>query len=231
MTTSGLYTFNPSLGEMVLYAYNLIGIRNTSLLQEHMTTARTAANLLQANWSNRGVNLWCVDLVTVPLVAGQATYDVDPSTVVMLDAYMEIDDGSSPPIDRIILPISRSEYANYPNKEQQGFTTTFWFDRLISPTVTLWPVPDGTSAQYLKYYRLRQIQDAGYASAMTVEIPYRWLEALADGLAFRLARIWAPARVAETKAIADESYMVASTQDVETAQQYISPQISGYYRP
>ena len=68
---------------------------------------------------------------------------------------------------RIILPISRSEYANYPNKSQQGFTTTFWFDRLLSPTITLWPVPDGTSAQYLKYYRVRQIQDSNFTSGQT----------------------------------------------------------------
>ena len=64
MTTSGTYTFNPSLGELTLYAYNLIGVRNTSVLQEHMEAARMATNMLLARWSNQGVNLWCVDLVT-----------------------------------------------------------------------------------------------------------------------------------------------------------------------
>ena len=66
MTTSGTYTFNPSLGELTLYAYNLIGIRNTSLAQEHMEAARMASNMMLARWSNQGVNLWAVDLVTVP---------------------------------------------------------------------------------------------------------------------------------------------------------------------
>jgi hypothetical protein len=190
-----------------------------------------ATNLMLSSWANQGVNLWAVDLQTVPLVQGQATYSVPSDTVVMLDAYMEIDDGSSQPIDRIILPISRSEYANYPNKEQQGFTTTFWFDRLISPTVTLWPVPDGTSAQYLKYYRVRQIQDANYTGGQNVEIPYLWLEAFADGLAYRLAKIWNPQIAAGLKGIADETYSIASRQNVETADQYITPQLAGYYRP
>ena len=144
MATSGTYTFNPGLGELTLYAYNLIGVRNTAVLQEHMEAARMASNMMLARWSNQGVNLWAVDLISVPLVQGQATYSVDADTVMILDAYMEIDNGNGAPIDRIILPISRTEYASYPNKEQQGFTTTFWFDRLISPTVTLWPVPDGT---------------------------------------------------------------------------------------
>jgi hypothetical protein len=230
LTTSGTYTFNPSLGELTLHAFNLIGLRNTSLTQEHMQSSRIATNLMLANWSNRGVNLWAVDLVTVPLVAGQATYNVDANTVVILDAYMQTDNGSGDPIDRIILPVSRTEYASYPNKEQQGFTTTFWFDRLIAPTVTLWPVPDGTSAQYLKYYRVRQIQDSNLQGGQNVEIPYLWLDAFATGLAERLARIWNPQLVQITKPLADEAYKIAADQNVETAQQYISPQISGYYR-
>jgi len=233
MATSGTYTFNPSLGELTLYAYNLCGLRNTSLLQEHMEAARMAANMLCANWSNRGVNLWAVDLITVPLVQGQKTYDVPLNTVTMLDAYVTIDNGNGQPIDRIIMPVSRSEYASYPNKDQQGFTTIFWFDRLISPnpTVTLWPVPDGNSAQYLKYYRVRQIQDSNLQNGTQVEIPFLWMDAFAYGLAARLAVIWAPDKAQLLKPLADEAYAIAAEQNVETAQQYISPQVMGYYRP
>jgi len=230
MATSGTYTFNPGLGELTLYAYNLIGVRNTAVLQEHMEAARMASNMMLSRWANQGVNLWTVDLQTVALVQGQTTYNVPSNTVVMLDAYVTIDNGQSDPIDRIILPISRTEYASYPNKEQQGFTTTFWFDRLLAPTVTLWPVPDGTSAQFLKYYRVRQIQDSNLQNGEQVEIPYLWMEAFAYGLAQRLATIWAPDKLMILKPMADESYQIAAMQNVETAQQYISPQISGYFR-
>lgn len=226
MATSGTYTFNPSLGELTIYAYQLIGVRPTALLQEHMDVARTATNMMLTRWSNQGVNLWEVSLVTVPLVAGTATYSVDASTVVMLDAYIEY---GSPAIDRIILPISRTEYASYPNKAQQGFPTTFWFDRLLSPTVTLWPVPDGTQTS-LKYYKVNRLQDANMNGTQDVDIPPIWLEALAYGLAERLAMIWAPDKVAVFKPMADEAYQIAANQNVETANQYISPQISGYFR-
>jgi len=229
MATSGTYTYNPSLGEITLYAYNLIGVRNTAVLQEHMEAARMASNMMLSRWSNQGVNLWAVDLQTVSLVTGTATYSVPADTVVMLDTYMRIDNGVNDPIDRLILPISRTEYASYPNKEQQGFTTTYWFDRLLAPTVTLWPVPDG-SAQFLKYYRVRRIQDSNLQNGEQVEIPYLWLEAFAYGLAQRLATIWAPDKVAILKPMADEAYLVAAEQNVETAQQYISPMLSGYFR-
>ena len=141
MTTSGTYAFNPALGELTIYAFNLCGLRGASLLQEHMQSARMASNMLLSRWANQGVNLWKVDLVTVPLVTGQSTYSVDAKTVVILDAYVT-NDQTGENIDRIIMPISRTEYASYPNKEQQGFPTVFWFDRLLSPTVTLWPVPN-----------------------------------------------------------------------------------------
>lgn len=306
MTTSGTFAFNPSLGELTLYAFNLCGLRNTSLLQEHMESARMASNLMLARWSNQGVNLWAVDKVVVPLaqevpitgasgtgalatltyasvdtpvytvgttiivsgitpsgyngshvvvssspgrvtfasletgsyVSGGiceapndvSTFSVDPSTVMILDAYVTNDD-SGANIDRIILPISRTEYASYPNKEQSGYPTVFWFDRLISPTVTLWPVPNTDNGpQELKYYRVRRLQDSAFSSGQTVEIPYLWLEAFAYGLAQRLAMIWATEKVGVLQPFADEAYRIASEQNVEQANQYISPQLSGYFR-
>ncbi|NBS24641.1 MAG: hypothetical protein EBS78_11875 [Altererythrobacter sp.] len=229
MSTSGTYAYNPSLGEITLYAFNLCGVRNTALLQEHMESARMSANMLLGRWSSQGVNLWCVDLESIPLVQGTATYSVPSNTVVMLDAYVVQNLGGAA-INRLILPISRSEYASYPNPDQQGFPTTYWFDRLLSPTVTLWPVPDGTQSSF-DYYRVRQIQDSNFTNGQQVEIPYYFLEAFAYGLAQRLAMIWAPDKVAMLKPLADESYDIASRQNIETAQQYISPTVSSYFRP
>lgn len=228
MATSGTYDFNPSLGELTIYAYQLIGVRPTALLQEHMDAARMATNMMFTRWSNEGVNLWQVVLNTTALVQGQSTYTVDASTVVILDAYISTTSGSST-TDRIILPISRTEYASYPNKQQQGFPTVFWFNRLLSPTVTLWPVPDGTQTS-LKYYSVLRIQDANLTGTEETDIPPIWLEAMAYGLAYRLAQIWAPEKAALFKPQADESYQIAADQNIEQAQQYISPQISGYFR-
>ena len=228
MATSGTYTFNPSLGEVTLYAYQLIGLRPTSLLQEHFNAAQTATNMMFTRWSNQGVNLWQMQLTTTTLVQGQQTYTVASNVVVMLDAYVTT--GTAPTaIDRVILPISRTEYMSYPNKEQQGFPTTFWFNRQLSPNVTLWPVPDGTQTSFT-YAAVIRLQDANLSATEQMDIPPIWLEAMVYGLAYRLAQIWAPAMVMPMKAMADESYQIAADQNVETAQQYISPQIAGYFR-
>lgn len=229
MTTSGTYAYSPSMGELTMYAFNLCGIRGTELVQEHMESARMASNLLLGRWASQGVNLWKVELLSIPLVQGTSAYSVPSNVIVMLDTYVTTTDSSGNSIDRLILPISRTEYSSYPNKEQQGFPTTYWMDRLLSPTVTLWPVPDGSETT-LNYYAVQQIQDANFSSGQTLDLPLYFLEAFAYGLAQRLATIWAPDRAVGLKTLADEAYQIAAMQNVETAQQYISPTISGYFR-
>jgi hypothetical protein len=228
MVTSNTYSFAPDLGEITLYAYNLIGIRPAAILQEHLEAARMATNMVLSRWSSQGVNLWTVDEEIVPLTQGVASYPVPLNTITMLDAYISTTTGSST-IDRIIMPVSRTEYASYPNKAQQGFPTTFWFDRTLPGTVNLWPVPDGSQTN-LKYYRVRQIQDSNLQGGEQVEIPYYFLEALAFALAQRLAMIWSPEKAVIMKPLADESYQIAVSQNLETSNFYISPSVSGYWR-
>lgn len=226
--TSGTYNFAPSMGESVLYSYSLCGIRRTALTQQHFEDARMATNYLMSRWSAKGVNLWQVDLQCINLVQGCSTYTVPSNTIVMLDAYITQNNGNAA-IDRLILPVSRSEYSTYPNKNQQGFPTTYWFDRLLCPTVTLWPVPNGQQSAF-KYYRLRQAQDSVLQNGTSIEIPVYFWDAFSLGLAWRLALIWAQDKAPALKTLADEAYADAANQNVETAQVYISPMVNGYYR-
>lgn len=227
MKTSGTYDFAPSMGEAVLFAYGMCNVKRTAITQQHMEDARMATNMLMMRWSADGVNLWQVDLQTVPLIQGQPTYPVPCNTIVMLDMYYTINNGAQP-IDRIVTPVSRTEYANYPNKNQQGSPTVAWFNRLLSPTVTLWLVPNGQQASF-SYYRLRQTQDSEFKNGTSVEIPPYFLEAYVFGLATRLAAIWAPDRAVGLKAMADESWGIASRQNIETSNVYISPSVQSYF--
>jgi hypothetical protein len=216
------------MGEAVLYAYGLCGIRATALTQQHYESARLATNFMMARWSAKGVNLWQVQQGCISLVQGCSTYQLPTNTIVLLDSYIGQNNGTAE-IDRLIFSISRTEYASFPNKSQQGFPTCFWFDRLLSPSVTLWPVPDGTVTTF-KYYYLRQTQDSVYSNGTQMELPVYFLEAYVMGLAWRLALTWAPTQAPVLKPLADEAYNDAADQNVETATQYISPQVGGYYR-
>ena len=231
MTSSGTYSFSPSIGEVGLYSYGLCGVRATALAQEHMESLRMAANMVLLHWSNKQVNLWKVELVTVPFVQGNATYPVDPSVVVILDAWISIPDGAGGgTTDRYIMPISRTEYASYSEKMMPGFPTTYWFDRLLSPTVTLWPVPYANSNLTFNYYAVQQTQDAGLQSGQTADIPPIWIPAFAYGLAEELAVSWAPEKLALISPRAKVLYDAAAATNVEASSFYISPSISSYWR-
>jgi hypothetical protein len=237
MASSGTYDFNPSLGEILLNAFSRCGIRRTAILQEHLQDARFETNLMFTEWANRGVNLWKVDKQSIPLAQGVATYYADSTlqpngaskTIMVLDAYITTGNGQSQ-FDRVIMPISRTEYAQVPNKNLQSPPTSFWFDRLINPTITLWPVPDQSNQYTLTFYRVIQIQDAEVSNAQTLDVPYRWLDAVCSGLAARLSAIYAPERLQLLTAKAEQSYQIASTQDTENVPLYIMPGLSGYYR-
>jgi hypothetical protein len=228
VTTSGTTNFNPSLGEAVIHAFGMCGVRPTALAQEHMVSARYAANMLQTTWSSKGVNLWKVSQVTVPLVQGQSSYSIPTSNIVMLDTYIRTTSGGTS-TDRIILPVSRTEYASYPNKAQQGFPSTFWQDRLLTGLVYLWPVPDGTQTS-LVYYQVEQIYDANFTGGQTLDLPTYFLEAFTLGLAYRLAITWAPERAQGLKALADEAYDTAAAQNIESSDFFIAPMTSVYWR-
>lgn len=230
MAASGTYAFAPSVGEMVLNAYARCTIRRPSLTAEHFADARAEANYLQIEWSNRGVMLWTVDLQSISLTENVATYDVDPTTITVLDAYIRTT-SNGVNTDRVIGPISRSEYSAFPNKTSNPAPpTVFWYDRLISPTITVWPVPDGNGPYTLNFYRYRQVQDANIPSGVTPEVPQRWLDAACAGLAARLAAIHKPEMVDRLDARAERAFTIAANQDVEGVPFYILPQLSGYFR-
>jgi len=226
-TYSGTYNFLPSAGDIIITAFQRIGIRPTAILQTHLQQAVMELNLLQSKLSNLQPNLWDVDLQTLPLIQGVATYSVPAETVMITNAYVRT--GTTTPIDRLIFPISQTEYAAVPNKIVQNPPNQFWFNRLISPTITFYPVPDGNGPYTCYFYRVRQIQDALLPNGFQMEVPYRWLDALAAGLAHRLAAVFAPQLEQIRKMDAEEAWRIAATQDTENVPLYISPGLQSYF--
>lgn len=226
MTTSNTFNFAPSTAELIQSAFGRLGIRRTVLDNEHMIDGQREANFWLVEAANKGPNLWTVDLQTVALVQGQATYSILPNTVMILDANIVDASGTQ----RVITPLSRTDYSQLPNPSQQGQPTSFWFDRLIAPTINFWPTPDGSGPYTLSYYRFRQMQDANLASGQNAEIPYLFLDAFVAGLAYRLSRYYAPALEAMRKSDAMDAWMTAAEQNSEFAPISVSPDLSSYFR-
>lgn len=123
MVSSGTYSFNPSNADLSLDVLNRIGIRGPAIGADHMQELRTSAGLILADWSaNRSVNLWAVDLQSIPLVQGVVTYFPPANTIALLDVYL------------------RTYQLGSPINFAPAFTTA-----LGSPTVTVTLVESGVS--------------------------------------------------------------------------------------
>lgn len=229
MTTSGTYTFNPTNSEIVLDAYDRLQIRGPEITAPQIVSARRSLNYILVRMANLGINLWAVDLQSVALVQGTATYSVDPSTVTVLDVYRRIVSGGTPQ-DIILSSLSRTDYASIPNKTTQASPTSYWFDRILAPTITLYPTPDQNSTYTLYYYRMRQLQDSNPQNAQTADIPYRFQEMLASALAAHLAMKWKPDMAAPLQAYADKIWSEAALEDRERVPLYLQPNMDGYYQ-
>jgi hypothetical protein len=229
MATTGTYNFNPGAGELGLYAFNMLGVRRPDINDQHLADLRIAANLVISEWANRQPDLWDISQTSVSLTQGTATYSVPANVVMILDAHIETVQGTTP-TDRVVTAISRSEYSSYPNKQDQGPPTVYWFDRILAPTFTLWPVPDGNGPYAFNYYYVSRGQDVSLTGGATVDVPFGWLRAFAAALAAELAPAYAPEREAVRRADAERSFLLAAAFNVEQVPFTIAPNLSGYFR-
>jgi hypothetical protein len=84
--------------------------------------------------------------------------------------------------------LNRDSYVNQSNKVFPGRPSNYYFQRdLPEPVVYLWPAPFSAAEQaQLVLWRHRQIMDTENLQ-QEVEVPQRWLEAIVNGLAAKVA--------------------------------------------
>jgi hypothetical protein len=125
--TSGSTAFNLDLTELVEEAFERCGSEMRSGYD--LKTARRSINLLSIEWANRGINLWTVEEVQIPLVAGQVCYALPANTIDLLDMVTRTNNSTSNQQDINISRISESTYATIPNKLAQGRPIQVWINR------------------------------------------------------------------------------------------------------
>jgi hypothetical protein len=217
MATSGVANFNLDLTEIVEEAFERVG--GEMRTGYDLRTARRSMNLMFADWANRGLNMFTYEQGSIALIPGQATYNLPDDTVDLLEHVIRTGAGSaSTQADLTITRISVSTYATIPNKLQQARPIQVWIERLNTPRITVWPIPDNSQLYTFVYWRLRRIQNAG-EGVNTMDMPFRFLPCMVAGLAYYLA-LKVPGgteRLQVLKAQYDEAWDLASSEDREKA--------------
>lgn len=217
MATSGTATFNLDLSEIVEEAFERAG--GELRTGYDLRTARRSLNLLFMDWANRGINMFTFEQGTINLIPGQATYNLPTDTVDLLEHVIRTGAGNqATQADLTITRISVSTYATIPNKLQQARPIQIWVERLNTPRVTVWPVPDDSQTYQLVYWRMRRIQDAG-DGVNTMDMPFRFIPCMVAGLAYYLALKvpGAAQRLEVLKMQYDDAWGLASGEDHEKA--------------
>lgn len=235
MTTTGTTLFNLNFAELAEESFERCGSELRSGYD--LKTARRSLNLLLIEWQNRGLNLWEVEQLEIPMVTGQAVYNLPLDTVDLLDQVIRTGSGQNQS-DITISRISGSTYSTIPNKTALGKPIQVWINRqtgattptgVAYPTINVWPTPQSPGNQYtFVYWRLRRMQDAGNG-ANTQDVPYLFLPALVAGLAYYLSMKIPNVdlnRAAALKMVYDEQFQLAADENREKAPVRMVPRMS-----
>ena len=231
MATSGTKTFEPDVAIYIEEAFERCGLELRTGYD--LKSATRSLNLMLAEWANRGLNQWTVNEKTISMVKDTSSYTIDSTnptaTIDVLDVFIrETIQGTTTDIP--MTRLSRAEYANITTKTSTGKPNQYFVDKQLSPTVSVWPTPDKNSTYVLHLNVLSRMDDAD-VGANTMEIPFRFFPCLTAGLAYYMDLKRAPERVQGLKALYEEEFTRALSQDEERASFRISPDVRNYYTP
>jgi hypothetical protein len=183
-----------------------------------LKTARRSLNLLTLEWQNRGLNLFTIEAGTLAVTAGTATYTLPTDTIDIIEHQIRTGTGTNQ-IDTALERVSVATYAQQTNKNTQGRPTQIYVQRLPTETkVTLWPVPDNTTAYTISYFRLKGIDglSSGVGAAIS-SVPPRFVPCLVAGMAYYIAMKKNPQMAANLKQEYEFQFQLAAGEDEETA--------------
>jgi len=224
MAVSGTTTFNMSVDEIIIEAYERCAV--SSPTGHQLRSARRSLNLLLQDLGNRDVHLFKQAQQTLSTVASQTSYTLDGDVLDVYDVYVLSDGTTGSEIS--VARYTQAEYAAMPNKTNETRPSHFYLDReRDAPKLFLYPTPE--KVYTINYFEYTRIQDVGdYTN--TLDVPVKFLPAVITGLAFMLSEKLPTLDTARTtlfKRRYDEDVLRAIQEDEERTSLFLTPTIAG----
>ena len=223
-TYASTASFDLSIDDIAEEAYERCGLQVRSGYD--LQTARRSLNLLLAEWANRGLNLWTIQLQekTIPAnttsLAGTSLFGSNANDSQQIVDITDVIIRDSSNNDFSTNTISRATYWNYAVKTTSGRPTQYYFERTINPTLYLYPAAD--TAYTLIYYALVRMYDSGdYTN--NAQVPFRFLPCLTAGLAYYISMKRTPDRIQLLKQVYEDEFQRAAAQDGERTSLFLTP--------
>ena len=187
-----------------------------------LRTAKRSLNLMLAEWANRGLNQWTIKQRSLALVQGDGEYPLSSDVIDVLSVVLRR--GGT---DYALSRVSRDTFISIPNKTTQGRPSQFFLDRQNTPNLKIWPVPEN-STDVIYYDGLTRMDDAD-SQVNTMDMPFRFYPCLAAGLAYYISMKRAPDRIQLLKAVYEEEFERAMTEDRDRSSFNVVPMYQ-YFR-
>lgn len=195
MTTTYSVTRNQVINA-ALRKQGWLDYRQTADAQK-LTDMAESLNIMIKSWAKNGLKVWCVEELTLPLVASDRIYTIGPSgaqltanrPLQIAEAFIRYNIASTTPTDIPMQRLSRQEYQMLGNKFTAGTPNSFYYDQTIpNGTLYLYLTPDAfnSSNNEVHLFSRRQISDMN-SSSDTFDFPQEWYQALVWGLAAETA--------------------------------------------
>ena len=220
MTVSNSKDFELDVAEYIEEAFERCGLEVRTGYD--LKTAKRSLNLMLAEWANRGLNQWTIKQRTQTVTQADGEYDLGADVIDVLSLMVRRDN-----TDFALTRVSRDTFLSIPVKTTQGRPSQFFLDRQITPNLKIWPVPDN-STDVIVYDALTRMDDAD-AQVNTLDMPFRFYPCLAAGLAYYIGLKRAPNRLQILKAVYEEEFERAMTEDRDRASFNVVPQYQ-YFR-
>ena len=220
MAVSDSTNFELDVAEYIEEAFERCGLEVRTGYD--LKSAKRSLNLMLAEWANRGLNQWTISQTTPALTSGTSTYNLNTNVIDILSVVVR---RSS--TDFSMERISRSTYLGIPTKSTTGRPNQFFLDRQITPVLKIWPTPEN-STDTIIFDALTRMDDAD-TFINTMDMPFRFFPCLAAGLAYYISIKRAPNRTQMLKAMYEEEFQRAMTEDRDRASFNVVPQYQ-YFR-
>lgn len=198
MTTSSSYTYEATRNKIIEGALRIVGGigQGDTPTTAQYDEAAEALNMIVKALAAKGMPLWAVQQVTIPLVEGQADYDFGSlfATLKPLKIIQAWNRNLTTKVDVPMRILTRYDYNLLGNKTSQGNPIQLMHDLsgpIADPTINtvfLFPTPDATSAANNTVFIVFQRQFQDFTSGTeTPDFPQEWHEALKYQLAAAMA--------------------------------------------
>lgn len=220
MALSGSTNFEPNITEFIEEAYERCGLELRTGYD--LKSGIRSANLMLAEWANRGLNQWTIEQATQTVTEGTSSYSLNSNIIDVLDVVLRrtVNDVQT---DISMNRISRSEYINIPNKNTKARPSQFFLDKLSTPSLKIWPAPEN-STDILVFNKLVRMDDAD-AATNTMDMPFRFFPCFVAGLAYYISQKRSPQLTPQLKSLYEEEFRRAADQDEDRASFRVRPSL------